>query len=188
MVRTFLTGALLAVVGALAVFLSEWLDLGLWSALFGAGIGAVLGLIPHRGPGWRLLAFLIGLVVAWLGYAIRASALPDSAAGRAIVVVAVIVVITVVCGLAGGRLPFWAGLLGACALTGAYESGYVAAPYNFLSESIGALSALLVPVALGFLVAVLTSATPDEELVVLGGVDKEPAPSGLAILSEGEKA
>lgn len=186
--RTFVTGALLAAVGAVAVYLSDWLNLGLWSALFGAGIGAVLGLIPDRGPLPRLLAFLIGLVVAWLGYALRAGALPDSVSGRAIAVVVVIAVITVICGLAGGRLPFWAALLGACALAGAYESDYVAAPYNFLSESIIAISALLVPVALGFLVAVLTSTTSDDEIVALGGVEPTEAPAGLAILNVGEKA
>jgi hypothetical protein len=186
--RTFLTGALLAVAGALAVLLSEWLHLGLWIALFGAGIGAVLGLVPNRSPLARLLAFLLGLVVAWLGYALRAGVLPDSVTGRMIAVVVVIALITVVCALAGGRLPFWAALLGACALTGAYESDYVAAPYNFLAESLGAVSALLVPVALGFLVAVLTSLVRDDEIVALGGVEEPTAPGGLAILSEGEKS
>lgn len=184
--RTFLTGGLLAVAGGLAVYIGEWLNLGLWSALFGAGVGAVLGLVTDRGPAARLGAFLVGLVIAWIGYALRAAALPDSLTGRALAVVIVILVITVICALLGGRLPFWAALLGAVALTGAYESDYVAAPYNFLSESVGSISKLLVPFAVGFLVAVLTTRASDDEITHLGTSGGSTSDPGLAILAQGE--
>ena len=83
----------------------------------------------------------------------------------------------------------WAGLLGAAALFGAYEELYVAAPYNFLSESIVAVSSMLVPVAMGFLVGIVTSSMwGDDASDGAGWTDPHPtsATAGLAILADKE--
>lgn len=184
--RILLAGALLAVAGALAVFLGEGLSLGLRNTLYGAAIGAVLGLVPDRSVAGRLGGFLFGVVFAWIGYAIRAQFLPDSVSGQIIAVVVVVLLITLASALTMGRIPLWSGLLGAAGLIGAYEYLYSAAPYNFLSESVVAVSSLLVTVALGFLVGVVSNVFgSDDDDVVLerttapGGSDK-----GLAIMTQ----
>ena len=84
----------------------------------------------------------------------------------------------------------WAGLLGAGALFGAYEVLYVAAPYNFLSQSVVAVSSLLVPVAMGFLVGVVTSTMWGEDASDGGRPASHgptPGSSGLAILADADK-
>jgi hypothetical protein len=183
MKRTILTGALLAVVGVLSVYLGSWLDLGLRGSVFGASMGAVLGLVRDRSVAGRLGAFLLGVVVAWVGYAVRAAVLPDVPSGEAIALVIVVALLTLMAVLTGGRLPLWAGLLGGAALFGSYEELYVAAPYNFLSQSVVAVSSMLVPVSLGFLVGVVSSSLWGEEASdgpVPGGSPSE----GLAILAQ----
>jgi hypothetical protein len=185
MKRTLFTGVALAVVGVLAVYVGSWLNLGLRASVFGASIGAVLGLIRDRSVLGRLGAFLIGVVVAWIGYAVRAQALPDVPAGEAIALVIVVALLTLMAVLTGGRLPLWAGLLGAAALFGAYEELYVAAPYNFLSESVIAVSSLLVPVSLGFLVGVISTTLWGEEASDGPLPYSSSGPSaGLAIMAE----
>jgi hypothetical protein len=179
MKRTLLTGALLAVAGALAVYVGAWLNLGLRSSLYGAALGAVLGLVTDRSVLGRLGAFLGGVVIAWIGYAVRAQFLPDSNSGQVIAVLVVVALITGMVLLSFGRLPMWAGLLGAAALIGAYEELYSAAPYNFISESVVAVSGLLVPVGFGFLVGVVSSALGGEE------DEFEPSPAPLATPSPG---
>ena len=185
--RILLTGGLLAVVGVLAVYVGSWLNLGLRNSIYGAALGAVLGLVANRSVLGRLGAFLAGVVIAWIGYALRASALPDVPAGQAIAVVVVILLITLVAALTGGRLPLWAALLGSAALIGAYEELYSAAPYNFLSESVVAISALLVPVAFGFLVGVTSSLLWGEDESFVDYTDSA-TPPGLAIMNQGGNA
>lgn len=190
MKRTLLTGALLAVAGALAVYVGAWLNLGLRSSIYGAALGAVLGLVANHSVLGRLAAFLGGVVFAWLGYAVRAQFLPDSTSGQVIALVVVVVLITGMTALSFGRLPMWAGLLGGAALIGAYEELYSAAPYNFLSESVVAVSGLLVPVGFGFLVGVISSSLWGDEEDFDSGPRVAPAPSpGLAIMTnQGENA
>ena len=190
MKRTVFTGVLLALGGIVAVYLGSWLDLGLRATVFGASLGAVLGLVRDRSVLGRLGGFLIGVLVAWIGYALRAQFLPDVPAGEALALVVVVVLITVMAVASGGRLPMWAGLLGAGALFGAYEELYVAAPYNFLSQSVVAVSSLLVPVAMGFLVGVVTSTMWGEDASDGGRPASHgptPGSSGLAILADADK-
>ena len=189
MKRTVTTGLLLAVGGVLAVYVGSWLNLGLRATVFGASIGAVLGLVSDRSVVGRLAAFLIGVIGAWVGYALRAQFLPDVPSGEALALVIVVALITVMAVVSGGRFPMWAGLLGAAALFGAYEELYVAAPYNFLSESIVAVSSMLVPVAMGFLVGIVTSSMWGEDASDgAGWTDPHPtsATAGLAILADKE--
>lgn len=184
--RILLTGALLAVAGALAVLLGEALSLDLRNTLYGAALGAVLGLVPDRSVVARMGGFLLGVVLGWLGYAIRAQFLPDSVGGQIIAVVLVVLLITLAAALTFGRIPMWSLLLGAAALIGAYEYLYSAAPYNFLSESVVAVSSLLVTVALGFLVGVLSSGLGGDDELELERTPAAPSDKGLAIMNQGE--
>ena len=64
MKRTVTTGLLLAVGGVLAFYVGSWLNLGLRATVFGASIGAVLGLVSDRSVVGRLAAVLIGIVTS----------------------------------------------------------------------------------------------------------------------------
>ncbi len=161
--RTLIIGLSAAVLGALAVLLGSLLNLGLTDVLLGAALGAALGLIPGVGPGRKLAAFLVGFVLAWVGYAIRAAVLPDVTASRAIVVFLSVFLITIACAFSRGRLPLWAAFLGAVAMTGAYEFTYAAAPYNFISDSVSTATGILVPIGFGFLVSVIAALLPEED-------------------------
>jgi hypothetical protein len=151
MVRSLVTGLCLAVFAAVIIGLSDALGLELEHvALLGAALGGVLGLVPHR-PAWgKVAGFLVGFVVAWIGFALRAAMLPDSPAGRAVAALLVVALIAVVSSASRGILPMWSGLVGAAAIVGAYESVYTDAPSQFLSESPGAATTILLAVALGF--------------------------------------
>src|SRR4051794_40822508 len=159
MVRSLVTGLCLAAFAAVVVPLSSLLGLALEHvALLGAALGGVLGLVPHR-PGWgKVAGFLAGFLLAWLGFALRAAVLPDSSAGRAVAAFAVVALIAVVESVSGGRLPLWSGLVGAAAIVGAYESVYTNAPSQFLSESPGAATTVLLAAGLGFLATNIVAA------------------------------
>ena len=82
--KSLVAGLVLAVAAVLVVWVSSALDLELESvALLGAALGAVVALVPDRTPLIRLCGFFAGFVAAWIGYAMRAQFLPDSAGGRA---------------------------------------------------------------------------------------------------------
>ena len=82
--RSLIAGLVLAVFAALIIGLGELFGLDLQHvALMGAAIGGVLGLVPHQHSLGKLGGFAIGFAVAWVGFALRAALLPDSAAGRA---------------------------------------------------------------------------------------------------------
>lgn len=156
MVKRFLVGAVLAVSAALIIWLGSALGLDVEHvALLGAALGGVIGLVPSSTPMGRLSGFLIGFVVAWLGFVLRAVVLPDSTSGRAVAALLVVAIITAICGFLADRAPLWAGLVGAAAIVGAYESTYTAAPSQLLRESPVAVTTVLLAVAVGFAVAML---------------------------------
>ncbi len=164
--RRLAGGFVLAAVAALIIGLSDVLGLDLQHvALLGAALGGVLGLVPHR-PDWgKLAGFGVGFVMAWIGFALRAAVLPDAPSGRAVAALVVVAVLAVVAAASGGRLPLWSGLVGAAAIVGAYEETYTNAPSQFLSESPGAATTVLLAVALGYLATALLpvhGAQPDE--------------------------
>ena len=101
-------------------------------ALLGAALGGTLGLVPDRSPAHRVGGFAVGFVAAWLGYALRAAVLPDATSGRAVAVLLVLLVCLAVAAGTRGRLPLWSTLLGAAAMTGAYEATYTADPTAFV--------------------------------------------------------
>lgn len=152
--NTLLAGLALAVAAALTVVLGELLGLELGHvALIGTGLGAVVALVPDRSPAFRLAGFAAGFVLAWIGYALRAGVLPDSAGGRAVAVFLVVLACVAVCAASLNRVPIWSSLVGVAAMVGSYEEIYTNAPSQFLRESPGAATTVLLAAALGFLAA-----------------------------------
>jgi len=80
--KTMLVGAVLVLATVVVVLVSAAADLKLESVtLMGAALGAVVALVPDRSPLIRLAGFAGGVVVAWIGFFLRAGLLPDSAGG-----------------------------------------------------------------------------------------------------------
>ena len=133
---TLLTGGVLVVAAVVLVMLSSSLGLDVESvALMGASSGAVIALVPHRPPQWRLVGFLVGFAASWLAYLVRAGFLPDTAAGHAIAVGLVVAMCSAAAALSRDRIPLWSTLLGAAVLAGSYETTYIEAPSQVLSTS-----------------------------------------------------
>jgi hypothetical protein len=163
-------GGVLAVAAVLVVLISSGLDLELESvALLGGALGAVVALVPDRTPWVRLGGFIGGFVAAWIGYAVRALLLPDSAGGRAVAVGLVVVLCVGLTAASMDRLPLWTTLLGTAGLTGAYEFTYAAAPPEMASTSVSTATTLLLNVAVGFLAGALFG--PDRRT---GPAEEEP--------------
>lgn len=149
-------GAVLAFFGALTIGFGHLFGLDLDQvALLGVTLGAVIGLVPDRTLGERIVAFAFGFVLAWMGYAIRAAILPDTATARAIVVFVVICAAMLIAAASQSRLPLWGFLVGSAALVGAYEQTYAAAPSLFVSDSPVAASTVLLAVAMGVIGSIL---------------------------------
>lgn len=149
-------GAVLALFGALTIAFGHLFGLDLDQvALLGVTLGGVIGLVPDRSLVERIIGFAVGFALAWIGYALRAGMLPDTATARAIVVFAVIVVSMLIVLASGSRIPLWATLVGSAALVGAYEQTYAATPSLFVSESPTAATTVLLACAMGVLGSVL---------------------------------
>lgn len=177
--RTLIIGFGAALLGAVAVLLGAWLNLGLTDVLLGTALGAALGLAPGASVMRKAAAFIVGFLIAWAGYAVRAAALPDVTVSRAIAVFLSVGLITLACALSRGRLPLWSALLGAVGMTGAYEFTYVAAPYNFISESVSTATGILVPIGFGLLVTILAELVP--ERAPAPPAPQEPAPAASEV-------
>ena len=153
--RTAVVGGALAVAAGLLADHGSVLGADLpHTALLGAGLGAVLGLVHDGSVAGRVGGFLTGFFTTWIGYALRAGAFPDIPLGRALAAVIVIGIITAVAVVTAGRLPLWSGLIGSGALLGAYETQFVTTPTSFLGDSLTAMTTVLVSCSLGLLVAV----------------------------------
>lgn len=156
--RSMIAGLVLAVFAALIIGLGELFGFDLQHvALLGAAIGGALGLIRHPYAWGRIAGFLVGFLAAWVGFALRAAVLPDSAAGRAVAAFLVILICALACGFSQGRLPLWSALLGAAAIVGAYEEIYTNAPSQFVSQSVEAGTTVLLAVAFGYLATAVVS-------------------------------
>ncbi len=158
--RTLVTGGLLAVFAALLAQFGGALGLDeIRSALLGAAIGAVLGLVPgSENPLGRAAAFLVGFLLGLVGYALRAGLLPDTGSGRALAAFLVIVLLTGICAATLGWLPLWSGLLGVAAISGAYEYAFGIDPTAFTTEAVTAATTVLLAAAVGFLVGAVGAA------------------------------
>ena len=139
---------------ALLILASDWLDLELEAvALFGVVMGAIAAIVPSASAAGRLVGFLAGFAVAWVGFLARAAMLPDTSAGRAVAAAAIVLVCTGIA-VAGVRFTrLWAVLLGAAAFTGAYEYTYNAAPPEVLTTSVSTATSLLLSAGVGWLAA-----------------------------------
>ena len=154
-------------------------------ALLGAAIGGTLGLVPDRSPAHRVGGFAVGFAAAWLGYALRAAVLPDATSGRAVAVLLVLLVCLAVAAGTRGRLPLWSTLLGAAAMTGAYEATYAADPTAFVSSSASTATSILLAAGAGFLATALLGPQivqerereREAELETVAAVVEEPAPA-----------
>lgn len=156
--RTVLAGLLLVLATGLTIFVGEVLDLEVESvALLGVVTGAIVGLVPDQTMSRRLAAFALGFVAAWVGYLIRAAVTPDTSAGRAVAAALIVLLCVGVYAISVGRLPLWAALLGGASLAGAYEYTYTQAATRVLDTSVSTATALLLCVAVGFVVAAATS-------------------------------
>lgn len=161
--RTVLVGAVLTVAATLVVLLSSWLDLKLEPvALLGVALGAVVALVPDRTPVMRLVGFLAGFGVAWVGYLLRAGVFPDSAGGRAVTVALVLGLCVAVAAASMGRIPLWSTFLGAAAMAGAYEYTFAAAAPEVLTTSPSAATSLLLTAGVGFALVSLLDPRPTD--------------------------
>jgi hypothetical protein len=152
--KSIVAGLGLALAAALVMGLSALFDLELESVvLLGTAVGAVVALVPDRTPVARFLGFASGFVVTWVGYGVRAALLPDTDGGRAVAVALVLLLGVAVTAVSVGRVPLWSTLLGAAAMSGGYENVYAAAPQEFVSTSVSAVTSLLFCIAVGYLVA-----------------------------------
>lgn len=156
--KTVLAGLVLAVAAPLVVLLSGAFGLDLNSVvLLGTAVGAVVALVPDRGPGLRLVGFLAGFVVSLLGYIFRAAVLPDTNGGLAVYVGVVVAACVLLSLVTRDRLPLWSLLLGAGGFVGAYEHVYAAAPPQVVSTSVSTATQLLLAVGIGFLAAAVVA-------------------------------
>lgn len=163
---TLLSGAVLTVASILVIVLSSGLGLDVESvALMGAGSGAVVALVPGRSPGLRLVGFLAGFALSWVGYLVRAGFLPDTTTGHALAVGVVVALCTVAAALSRERLSLWTLLLGAAVLAGSYETTYIEAPSQVLRTSASSSTSVLLAFAFGFFAAALVApgGTPSDE-------------------------
>lgn len=158
MKSTLIFGVVLAVLAGVAVLLGDLLVLDLRNVILGAGIGAVLGSIPERSPILRIAGFLIGIVIAWVAYAVRATLLPVSVWSVVIVAVGTVLLLTVVAVVSAGRIPLWTLLLGAVGMIGAYEWSFLDSPTDFINQSLAAMASLILTAGVGVVAAVAAAA------------------------------
>ncbi|WP_081844441.1 hypothetical protein [Cellulomonas sp. URHE0023] len=153
MKRYILAGLVLAVVTTLVVVVASPELQAV--ALLGAAIGGTLGLVPDRSPAQRVGGFAAGFAAAWFGYALRAAVLPDATSGRAVAVLLVLLICLAVAAGTRGRLPLWSTLLGAAAMSGAYEATYSSDPTAFVGSSATTATSILLAAGAGFLATAL---------------------------------
>ncbi len=164
MVQKILAGIVLALASAAVLLLGEGLGWDLDGVLFlGAGVGGALGLVPNGTPLGKLGGFLLGVLAAAVGYALRAAVFPDTTTARAIVLLLVIAVAVGLVLLTFGRVPLWSAFLGVGALGGAYEVAFTDSPSSLLSTLPAAVSSLLLLVAVGFAATVFFADSGDTD-------------------------
>jgi hypothetical protein len=145
--RRALTGGLmLAVVVVLVALLGSALHL---SVLWPIVLGAAVLLVPGDHTAGRLVMLIAGAVAAWMGYALRAAVLPDLPISLGLAVAVPVLLVAVLAAATAGRLPLWAGLAGLAGFSGVYDAAFRANPTGFVADSLTAMTALLLAVALG---------------------------------------
>src|SRR3954451_14382170 len=159
---SLLAGGIVVVTAVLAVLLGAPFGLELDSyALIGVAMGAVVALVPVGRPGLRLAGFASGVLVAWVGYLVRAALLPDTVGGRAAATFLVLAVCAVIAAVASGRIPVWTTFLGAATFFGAYEATFAEAPPEVATTSVTAVTAVALTAGIGFLAASFVAPVAD---------------------------
>jgi hypothetical protein len=149
---------------ALALLVGDGLGWDLDSVLVvGAGVGGALGLIAGSSPLAKIGAFVLGMVAAAVGYALRAAVFPDNTTARALAIVIVVMIAAGLAAITFGRLPFWGLLLGAGALGGAYETAFTESPGSLLTTLPVAASSVLAVAAVAFAATVMFGDGPSSE-------------------------
>lgn len=174
--RTLLAGLLLVMATGLTVLVGEALDLEVEAvALLGVASGAIVALVPDQNASRRLAAYALGFVAAYVGFVVRAAATPDTSAGRAVFAALVVALCVGAFAISGGRLPLWSALLGSASFAGAYEFTYTQAATRVLDTSVSSATALLLCVAVGFLVSAATT-DPRARAAETASADDAPTP------------
>lgn len=152
MKRLLTAGAALAALASLLIVFGQAIGLDQPAySLFGLAVGGSLASLPANRV-WRPVAgFTLGFAAAWLAYALRAGALPDTHTGHAVASVAALIVVTLVATLIRSQVMFSCALLGIAALVGAYETTFGASPDHFTAQSVEAATTVLLATALGYL-------------------------------------
>lgn len=174
MKRTVFGGLALAVVAALAVYLGDALSLGLPNPLLGVAVGGVLALAPGGHKLGRLAGFLVGVVLALVGFGINAQFMPSNSTGVAITAALTLGLATAAAALSFGRMPLWSVLLGVGGFVGAYDFIYNDNVPEFLTTSVETLGRFLVVFGIGYLAAAVIDLLFPEEPETA-----EPAPQSL---------
>jgi len=152
--RTAIGGAILAVTAFLLVLFGDALDLELERvALTGAALGAVVALVPDRAPLFRAIGFAAGFIIGIGGYALRAGLLPDTSFGRAVAALVVLLLLMGIAVATGTRVPLWSLLVGAAAMTAAYETTFMTTPSAFPYEGPTAATQMALAAGVGYLAA-----------------------------------
>lgn len=147
-------GLSLAVAGTLLVLVGNWLDLELSPmALLGVASGAVVALVPDRSAALRLVGFVAGFAISWVGYLMRALLMPDTETGVAVYVGIVLLVAMAAALVAFARLPLWSVLLGVATYAGAYEQIFLDDKPLAATTSVSTATTLLLTTAVGFMAA-----------------------------------
>jgi hypothetical protein len=174
MKRTVIGGVALALIAAAAVYIGDALNLGLPNPLLGVAVGGVLALAPGEHKLGRLAGFLVGVLLALVGYGINAQFMPSASSGVAVTAVLTIGLATAAAALSFGRMPLWSVLLGVAGFVGAYDYIYVDNPPDFLNSSVETLASFMVVFGLGYLTAALVDwLFPDEEVAPAAEQDSD---------------
>ena len=174
--KTFVQGLVILLAGIVALVLNQLLNLGLGSITFGLVIGGVLGLVSDGGPVGRVGAFIVGMLVSMILFVVSILLLNTTFVGQVVAIVIGLGLITTICALTGGRLPLWAGLLGAALVTGAYSTAFQTNPAGLLTELPQYVTQALVPAALGFLGAIFVADKASQN----AGTDAAAADTGVS--------
>lgn len=176
MVQKVVAGVALALVMVVLLVVGDGLGWDLDGYLvLGAGVGAVLALVPDRSPLARLSGLLLGVLAAAIGYALRAAVLPDTTTGRALALVIVIAVAVGFVLLTFDRVPLWTAFLGVGALGGAYEVAFTDSPGSFLSTLPATASSALLVVAAAFAATLFFAPSATDEVDRPPGRRRRPA-------------
>jgi hypothetical protein len=125
----------------------------LWPVL----IGAAVGLAPGPVPG-RLGALVLGIAAGWLGVVLRIGVLPDTATGRGLAGLVVLLALVAVAVASRDRIPLWAALVGAAGYLALADAVLAVDATAFAADRLGALGTLLLGAGLGAAAAVLARA------------------------------